>query len=443
MKSRTIRRIILLTLLASAGIIVTQIVWVRKVYTINEQTFNLNVNIALRNTAVAVMHDEQVQAPKYSPVEQITPECFIVQTNAHVGKDVLLDHLITEFTAQNILTDFQYGLSDCNHPDNMEYMGYYHMSGTGEQRSDIRPLPRLQRENHYFGVYFPHRRQFLISQLTVLMASSALLLCVIGLLCYLLYIIFKQRRLSEVQKDFVSNMTHEFKTPLAAIRLSADVLKNPAIIQQPQRLLSYATIISNESSQLSAQVERILQMARAEKSGVQLQQEDFVWQNLLQAEAEVFNQFAAAKNGAVGLYLPKAPVYFRGDILHLKAALGNLIDNSVKYCDACPKVEITLKQTDKIITVTVRDNGIGIDRAHQRLLFDQFYRVPTGNVHNVKGFGLGLNYVRLIIKAHGGTVSVSSQLGKGSTFTLTFPHSPKTPTYPDGGHKSENPARGR
>ncbi len=254
-------------------------------------------------------------------------------------------------------------------------------------------------------------------------AASVALLCVIGYLCYLLYTVFRERRLQDVKRDFINNMTHEFKTPLSSIQLCAEVLRQPGIIAHPQRLLSYATIIANETAHLTGQVERILQMEKAEKRGVPVQVQPFTWQGLLGAEIESYRLLAATKGGNVALNMPALPVLFNGDINHLKAALSHLIENAVKYCHTPPDISITLHEGAKAVQVTVQDNGTGIDKAHQRLLFHRFYRVPSGNVHDVKGFGLGLNYVRIVARAHGGDVSVISQLGKGSTFTLTFPRS--------------------
>ena len=429
MKSSTIRLLVIFALLACTGIIVSQVYWLRRAFALQEQTFNLNVNAALRDVATDIWRTKDIQKPNYSPVDQISADYFVVQTNVFVERDILQHFLVTAFTQQNIITDFQYGLSDCTKSDSMQYSGYYHMPGTAEQPASHKAFPHVKRENYYFGIYFPHRRQFLTSQLSIWMIFSFVLLCFIGFLGYLLFIIFKQKQLSEVQKDFVNNMTHEFKTPLSSILLSADVLKDPAIIEQPQRLLNYATIISNESAQLTAQVERVLQMAHAEKGKLLLKNSTFIWQDLLREEVNAVLHMTQHTEKRIELDMPETPVPFTGDILHLKNAIGNLIDNAVKYCDKKPEIDIVLTSTSQEISISIQDNGIGIDRQHQKFLFTKFYRVPTGNVHNVKGFGLGLNYVRLIVKAHGGVISCKSELGKGSIFTLTFPHKRKNKYY--------------
>ena len=216
-------------------------------------------------------------------------------------------------------------------------------------------------------------------------------------------------------------MTHEFKTPLSNIQLSADVLKDPEILNQPQRLLNYATIISNESIQLAAHVERVLQMTHAEQGKMLFKKQHFTWQDLLQETVNSFNTIAQSRNGKVTLHMPKEPIPGVGDMLHLKNVIVNLMDNAVKYCQQDPDINITLSKQKGAISIAVADNGIGIDPRHQKMLFQRFYRVPTGNIHDVKGFGMGLNYVRLICREHNGSVVCSSQFGKGSTFTLTFP----------------------
>ncbi len=421
MKSRHIRLIVLLAVLASAGIIATQVYWVRKAYELNEQRFNLNADAALRDVGLSIMRSHGVEEPRGNPVEQISSCCFVVHTNTYVDKRVLQDYLVAAFARQSILTDFQYGLSDENKPLALTYSGYYRPDGRNALPLAFMSVPTVRSNKFYFGVCFPHHRHYLFSQLNIWGLSTLALLCVIGFFGYLVWVIFRQRQLSEIQKDFVSNMTHEFKTPLASIRLGADVLKNPAILQQPQRLLNYATIIASEAAQLTGQVDRILQMSRAEREGIQLQKKDFVWQDVLRGEFQTYAAAALARGGTVSMQLPDTPVHFSGDVLHLKNALSNLVDNAVKYCSTQPNVQIVLERGKNSLLLKVRDNGKGIDKTQQRMLFDKFYRVPTGNVHDVKGFGIGLNYVQLIARAHGGEVICNSELGKGSTFTLNLP----------------------
>ncbi len=420
MKNATIRLILILALLSAAGIIATQIYWVRRAYLLEEKEFSLKVNTGLRNTALKIWELKKVQPMVYNIVDQVSPDYFIVQINDHVDVDVLSHFLKEEFEQHNVITDFEFGLYDCMQDTVMSYH-YVQMSGSNEPFDPQMNFPKLSKENYYFGVYFPHRKDFITSQLSMWTLSSLMLLCVLIFLAYVVFVILKQKRLSEVQKDFVNNMTHEFKTPLATIQLSAEVLKKPDIIQQPQRLLNYATIIDNEASQLALQIERVLQMAHAEKGKIQLRLQPLILQNLIQETVHNFEQAFAKNEVQIKVTLPPEPVLFNGDKLHLKNALSNLLDNALKYVTLHPKVEIQLKETHSSIRIEVSDNGPGIDKIHQKMLFTRFYRVPTGKLHNVKGFGLGLNYVRIIARAHGGEANCVSKVGKGSIFSLIFP----------------------
>lgn len=419
MKNAAIRILFLLALLSAGGIIATQVYWVRSAYRLEEKEFNLDVVSSLRNVANKIWMMKKMQPSVSNVVEQIEPDYFIVHINDKVEPKVVEHFLKEEFTMENLFTNFEYGMYDCM-SDSMPIRGFVQMSTQSEIMKSNMQLPKLKNENYYFGVYFPDRKKFLSSQLSIWTVSSLVLLLVLIFLAYVVFIILKQKRLSEVQKDFVNNMTHEFKTPLASIQLSAEVLKNPNIVSNPQRLLNYATIIDKEAAQLSLHVERVLQMAHAEKGEIQLRKEPIIWQDLLTQTAHSFDNLLEKRNGHIELILPKEPVKFNGDVLHLKNAMNNLIDNAVKYCEADPKIEIALQNKPDKIEVSIKDNGIGIDKAHHKMLFKRFYRVPTGNIHNVKGFGLGLNYVDIITKAHHGKVICRSEAGKGSQFILIF-----------------------
>ncbi len=262
--------------------------------------------------------------------------------------------------------------------------------------------------------------------MTIWVISSLVLICVIGFLGYLLFVILRQKRLSEVQKNFVNNMTHELKTPLASIQMSANVLKDANIINNPQRLNNYTDIILKESTQLSQQVERVLHMAQSEKSKLLLKKERFIWQDVLKLVKDSFDKFAESKGGHIYLNLPDQPVVFIGDMLHLSNAIRNLVDNALKYCDKIPEINIGLSVLNKKeIIISVSDNGIGIDKQYHKHLFKKFYRVPTGNIHDVKGFGLGLNYVYNIVKLHHGIVKFNSELAKGTIFTISLAYTDK------------------
>jgi two-component system phosphate regulon sensor histidine kinase PhoR len=245
---------------------------------------------------------------------------------------------------------------------------------------------------------------------------------VIVFFAYTLFVILKQKRLSEIQKDFINNMTHEFKTPIATIAVSAEVLKNPDILKQPERLLNYTTIIENENKRLKKHVERVLQMARLDKEDIGLKKESINLHEVIEEVVAGMRVTLHEKQGKVDLQLEANQPLITADRHHLMNVIYNLLDNAIKYCQENPFIVIRTKQDTKGVTLEVKDNGIGVGQEHHKRIFQKFFRVPTGNVHDVKGFGLGLNYVKQITEAHRGKVTLESVMGSGCTFRVFIPY---------------------
>lgn len=441
MRSSTIRLIVPLALLAIAGIIATQTYWIRRVYHFQEQSFRLATTAGLRSAASEIMRLRGVQPPAVPPVETIGPGTLGVHIGVPLEREVLKHYLNEAFAAQGLVTDFSYAIYDCS-ANSFGAVGYYDMDGKGDAQPSY-SFPKIKRPSYYFAVHFPRRAAMPVQEMMLWVLCAVVLLGVVTFLCYLLYIIFRQRRLSEIQKDFLQNMTHEFRTPLSTIQLSAEVLKNPAIVNSPHRLQQYAGIIAAESAALSAQVGRALHMYQMGKGEMQYVREPIVWQDLLRDAAAAFEGVVEDRGGSLQLLMPEEPVKGTGDRRHLLNTLAAVIDNAVKYSVRSPAVYITLEVAAGAARVHVQDNGIGISEAAQKRIFRKFYRVPTGNVHDVKGFGLGLSYVDETVRAHGGDVTVKSATTIGTTFTLTFPLSvttTPTATAPYAGHvQGQNP----
>jgi two-component system, OmpR family, phosphate regulon sensor histidine kinase PhoR len=214
-------------------------------------------------------------------------------------------------------------------------------------------------------------------------------------------------------------MTHEFKTPISTIAISTEVLKQPGIVQFPERLLNYATIIENENQRLKQQVERVLQMARLDKEDLGLKKETLNVHELIR-EAVKNKSFQSA-GVSIHLHLEAASSSVAVDKLHMVNVLYNLLDNGIKYNNHTPEIRVSTRSSKKSIEIEIQDNGIGIHKDNQKKIFNRFYRVPTGNLHDVKGFGLGLSYVKRIVEAHEGKITVCSELGIGSKFTIQLP----------------------
>lgn len=288
-------------------------------------------------------------------------------------------------------------------------------------RSTLFPGGVLNRDT-LISIYFPDERKHLISSMGIMGVTSLLItLIVVMLFSLALYIIFKQKRLSELKNDFVNNMTHELKTPISTISLASQMLNDRSIPDEQKNLSQISRIIQTESKQLGFQVERVLQMAIFDHGQLKLKIEELDLHDIIETVAQNFLLQMDRRSGKLD-FLPEAEeVLIEGDSMHITNVVSNLIENAMKYTNTTPEIRIATRNENGNIVVSVSDNGIGISKEDQKRIFDKFYRVPTGNIHNVKGFGLGLSYVRLIVEHHHGTIWLKSEPDKGSTFYIQLP----------------------
>jgi len=416
----TLRIIIILAAISIAGITVTQIYWVRKAFDLKENQFNRDVQSALRAVADRIYEINKTQSPANSPVEQLTTNYFVVLVNGPVNSSILGILISSEFEKRNITIDYEFGIYDCEEQC-MKGVDFNAHKKKNKVTASLVEMPAWKNDGYYFGVQFSRIEANLLSQMGIWGFSSAVMVVVIFFFVYTLFVILRQKRLSEIQRDFINNMTHEFKTPLSTIAISSEVLKDPTIAHTPERLLNYATIIQTESQRLKQHVERVLQMARLEKSDVGLKKEKLDLHELIGEVVQNTSVALQEKKGEVSLELNAENSWIEADRLHFTNVLFNLIDNAIKYNKNTPSLVISTGNISDHIFVEVRDNGIGISPENQKKIFQQFYRVPTGNLHDVKGFGLGLNYVKVMTELHKGKISVTSKLEEGSVFKIILP----------------------
>ena len=420
MKSSTIRFIVILGALCIIGITITQIYWVRRAFDLKEAEFERTVNTALYNVAQQIFEISKTPSPAVNPVKQVSTNYFIVMVNSEIDASLLEFLIRNEFEKRAIRADFEYGVYDCS-SERMVYGDYVPLQTAKEKRVTNKKFPQWANQGYYFGVQFPNRIAHITNQMGIWSFSSVVLLLVIVFFSYTLFVILKQKRLSEIQKDFINNMTHEFKTPIATIAVSTEVLKDPGIVHQPERLLNYMTIIEKENTRLKQQVERVLQMARLDKEDIGLKKENLSIHHIIQDSLRHTSVALQEKKGNVGLELSADEPAIEGDKLHLTNVFNNLFDNAIKYCKTTPSLIVRTINENGGIAIEVEDNGIGIALENQKRVFQKFYRVPTGNLHDVKGFGLGLSYVRTVVEAHRGKISLRSELGRGSIFKIYLP----------------------
>lgn len=279
-----------------------------------------------------------------------------------------------------------------------------------------RPVPGELR------IFFPNKNAIILRSLgktllATLFFAGIILVC----FAYTLYIIFTQKKLSEMKTDFINNMTHEFKTPIATISLASDSLHNPAVLKSEEKILRFSRIIKQENIRMHKQVEKVLQMALLDKKDFNLKWSSVNLHELILAAIENISLQVETREGSVKGYLNASEPVVKGDQTHLSNIIHNLLDNANKYSPQKPHITVFTRNVDKGVEIIVKDEGIGMSRDARKFIFDKFYRVPTGNIHNVKGFGLGLTYVKTMVEAHKGKIDVRSEPGKGSSFILFFP----------------------
>jgi two-component system phosphate regulon sensor histidine kinase PhoR len=248
--------------------------------------------------------------------------------------------------------------------------------------------------------------------------TSIILFCFV----YTIMVIFRQKKLGEMKGDFINNMTHEFKTPIATISLAADSITSPMISGSPDKVKRFADIIKQENKRMNNQVEKVLQMALLDKQDFSLRISEINLHDIIIRAVENIGLQVEKKNGTAIADLKATRPVIEGDVTHISNIINNLLDNANKYSPENPEISVHTRNVRNGVEVIVKDRGMGMSREARKHIFDKFYRVHTGNLHDIKGFGLGLSYVKAMIDAHKGTINVKSDLGKGSSFILTFPH---------------------
>ena len=287
----------------------------------------------------------------------------------------------------------------------------------------VRLFPdNIIRRDLILSVVFPERANYVLGSMTWILGGSMFFsLFILSTFALSLYFIIRQKKISEMKSDFINNMTHEFKTPIATISLAADTIINPKIINNDASIRHFISMIKKENNRMNKQVETILQIASLDKNEIEFKFENVSMHNIIKYAIDTIDIQVQQRNGKINLNLDANEDMILGDSEHLTNLVNNLLDNAVKYSPDSPDICVSSKNNEKGFLFSVSDKGIGMTKAVQSKIFERFYRQSSGNVHDVKGFGLGLNYARAIIDAHKGEIIVSSEPGKGTMFEIYLP----------------------
>jgi len=335
----------------------------------------------------------------------------------------VLDSLIElELKSRGIKATFQRGVFDYNGNeiiiDTVDNINKVRQSGFYAQLfpNDMINPP------YFLSIFFPHQKGYLLKTMWMMLLTSVLLLLtIIGTFTYTIKTIFKQKKLSEVKNDFISNMTHELKTPIATISLACEALTDKDMLANNSTRDNYVGMINQENKRLGLLVERVLKSATWDKGDLKLKKEDVDLHEVIKRAVENISIQVQNKSGVIFQALNATKFVVNADKIHLTNLIYNLLDNANKYSPTNPEITIATQNYKDGLLLKISDKGMGIKRENTNKIFDKFYRVPTGNVHNVKGFGLGLNYVKAITEKHGGEITVESDFGKGTTFKIYIP----------------------
>lgn len=421
MRSSTLRWLVLLASFLIILIIAVQLFWLNKVYTFEQKTFNTNVVKSIRGLYEDLDITDSSSANLQELIESPEQHYFLFRIDRNIPEDTVAYYLKREFDDFDVLTDSY--ISFYSSTEKKYLHEKYIFTAASRFDSTGVELNLYPRNYDYQLLYFPHRTKYVLSQMNFWFISSAVLFIVLIGLAIILFYFYRQKFLAEIQKDFVNNFTHEFKTPLAVMKISADVLLQDKITTQPDRLKRYASIIQTQTEHLQEQVERLLKIAATDRKELPIEKTHVPVKDIIDQAVAKVQPLIEDKHAQVDINLPEDTDYdLYADKTHLELAMVNLLENALKY-SVNPHVIVSSGIESDHIFISVKDNGIGIEKKFQKNIFKKFYRVPTGDVHNVKGFGLGLDFVKRIIDAHNGSIKINSLPGIGTEFRLLLPQS--------------------
>ncbi len=460
--------LIVVGLIGLAGL---QFIWFQSALVAKEQTFERNVTEALNEISDAVekysykpfveqifqdegfMNDVRNQLPTHLPYvndnkyqndtfSDLNPQSINQNIRDRVNKlqDILFQEMITVKPIQEIIdtamlnkiikqtlyakgikTQYQYGVTEYADNNFVLVSDNANLVELFQSPYAINLFPNSLFASHKsLKLVFPKQRSFLILSLSLNIIITTIFFIMIIMAFYVAYkIIFHQKKLSDIKTDFINNMTHELKTPIATISLASEMLKDKDISTNENSRIKYASIIAEENKRLAHHVEKVLQIARLEKGEIQLNLSYADIHDIIETVLAQFELIIKERNVIVNTHFDAGQSIVRSDVMHITNVFQNLIDNAIKYNDKeFPIIDISTANANNQVLISVKDNGIGLNKEDQQKIFEKFYRVQKGNIHDTKGFGLGLNYVKSIIDAHNGSITVQSKLKEGTTFVV-------------------------
>lgn len=423
MKAKHIRWISILGMATIIAIVFFQVMWLSRTYRTKQQENTQAISLALFAVARHMAEFNQTTFPNENPVVHLSPTYYVVNINDIIDPGVLDHYLYTELSHRGLDFRYEYAIYDCA-TNEMVYAGTSDDGHFQKEGAAMQEFPQLPEFTYYFGIHFPDLPRETARDLAFWIFSAFLLLLALAFFAYAIFVIFKQKRLSEIQRDFVNTMTHEFKTPIATLKIAADVLQKEDLCAEKQRLRQYGQIIHEQSTQLQSHVERVLEAASMEGSGMVLHPEPTDPDLILESEIlPHYEEMLNARGGQLEIDLASEKHYrVMADQKHFKGLIHNLLDNACKFAAEVPAVSIRSQFSNRHYYIRVADNGPGVPAKERKRIFKKYYRIPEKEITLQRGFGLGLFYVHKIVKAHRWKIRITHQENGGAVFILEIPY---------------------
>jgi len=424
MKRNVLVGIIIIMTIALIGLLGVQLYWIHSASSVKEASFRRSVNEAMAKVVYKIERLEKWRAA------EINPFPGMLSFNKHLDYSLFItppemDSLISlELNIRGVDTRFQFVIykpeydlfifeKSSEYRKQLIQIGYAYPLFS----ADMFTTPE------YLLIYFPYERQFLLTELWgMLLISIVLIVVIVYTFSYTITMLIRQKKISDMKSDFINNMTHEFKTPISTISLACEALGDKELPRSESFYDTYIEMIREENNRLSILSERILQAAVLEKGEMKMHLEMIDIHIIIRDVIKSIRIQVEIKDGEIHTNLLAKPSLLEGDKVHLTNLVYNLLDNATKYTPRKPEIRITTENSNLGITLSVKDNGTGISKQEQKKIFDKLYRISTGNIHNVRGFGLGLSYVKAIVGEHHGKITIESEINKGTLFKIYLPY---------------------
>jgi len=415
--------IVFLITLSVLGIIFIQMSWIRDAIKLRQNQRTLDIEYAISQIKEQAQKLYLTKSGNIGYMDEESRNYYLQDFTVQMLTTDEMNTIVSKAMKKyNIKENYEYCVTNIFNVPIMSSPGFKTEYFTSSTASPLTSDPNKSSRPETFYLHIADDKNYILNKMGWIIGSSILFtVIIISAFALTVRTMFNQKKLSEIKSDFINNMTHELKTPLATISLAIDALTNEKVIHDSDKIRYYSGMIKDENKRMNKQVEKILQAARIEKQDIKLNLQKLDAHDLINKVANNLSLQIQEKNGTITLKLDADRHIIEADEVHFSNIIFNLLDNAIKYSKNNLHIEVSTSNVSSMLAIKIADNGIGMNRETQSRVFEKFYRAHTGNIHNVKGFGLGLSYVKATVEAHQGKVTVESTIGKGSTFTVLMP----------------------